>query len=183
MIPPPMKFTCDYCSRPLRVNRHICGACYKLGYSVNSPSCKDCGAPTSNRQRTLCEECRKDRRHSGEDRYVGKQAVLGPERDQIMLEAETPLREDTYALSAHVLTDEEFTAKREKYLALLAADIHVGTYASGHKRAVRDDSAEAAGFGRMANQHMRGGVAGGSTDRDHTFRAQESREYRARRDS
>jgi hypothetical protein len=185
VIPAPLKYRCDFCSRPLRVDRHICGACYKKGYSLNAPTCKKCGKPTSTRARTLCEECRKVSREHGQDRYVGRQAVLGPECDQIMLEAQIPLREDVYAQNAHVLTDEEVAAKREKFLSLLSADVHCGTYGqpSYHNHAAQRDGDAVGGFGTLAYQHMRGGVAGHGTDREHTLRARESRERRARRDS
>jgi hypothetical protein len=184
-MPEPMVYSCDYCGRPLRANRHVCGSCYKQGRYVNSTACKDCGAPTSNRQRTLCEACRQQRRCNGEERYVGRQAVIGSGREQIMLEAEIPLRDDDYARTAHVLTDEEIAAKREKFLALLAADVHVGSCGrpSYHNYAAQRDGDAVGGFGTLAHQHMRGGEAGHGTDREHTVRAQQNRESRARRDA
>jgi hypothetical protein len=103
-----------------------------------------------------------------------------------MLEAEVPLNEDEYAKTAHVLTDEEFAAKREKFHALLAADVHCGTYGhpSYHNYAAqRDGTGDASGgFGTLAHQHMRGGQAGHGTDREHTLRAQQSRESRRSHD-
>jgi len=184
-VPDFLLYPCRICGTFKKAPRPVCHVCWKKGYTLNSKFCKRCGAETSNRQRTLCEDCREKNRYKAGLKFVGRNKISGPESKSEMELAATPLKEDLYAQTAAIISDEEISAKREKFLALLAADVHCGTYGrpSYHNYAAQRDGDAVGGFGTLAHQHMRGGAAGAGTDREHTLRAQSSRESRARRDA
>ena len=171
--------SCTICGKLKASPRPVCHACHKSGKSVNSPNCKKCGAITANRQRTLCEDCRAERRSRAGIKFFGRNKMSGPDRDAEMLEAETPLKDDPYAQTAPIISDEEIALKREKFHALLAADVHTGSCGHPTRHHVAEVDREG-GFGTLAHQHMRGGEAGRGTDRTHTDRWTKNRGDRGR---
>jgi hypothetical protein len=179
-----MPYICERCGRHIPKKRRLCGVCYKQGYSIRSKFCPDCGNETESRTQTYCYECRDRRKREETYAHVSKRRLSGLERFRMMKVAEKAMSCDKYAQQADVPTDAEVAAVREKFLALLAADVHCGTYGRPSHRsyAVARDEAEG-GFGTLAFQHMRGGEAGHGMDREHTLRAQQNRESRARRDA
>ena len=180
-----MLFNCSLCGRPQAKDRKICSRCYKDGKSLRGGICPDCGGPVELKIKTYCRECREMRSKEELASYVAKRRLSGLERYRMMKVAEKAMKCDKYAQYTPVPTDEGVAAKREKFLALLAADVHCGSYGrpSYHNYAAQRDGDAVGGFGTLAHQHMRGGEAGAGTDREHTLRAQSSRESRARRDA
>jgi hypothetical protein len=182
----PTPFRCTLCGRPQGKDRKVCSRCYKDGKSLRGGHCPDCGVEhgVGNRTRVYCDACRDVRLAERGKEYRARRKMSGIIRYRQMKQAETPLKHDKYAQYTPVPTDEEIAVKREKYRALLAADVHCGTYGRPSHRsyAVARDEAEG-GFGALAFQHMRGGEAGHGMDREHTLRAQQNRESRARRDA
>jgi len=184
-VPDLLLFKCSNCGRRLKHDRRLCGICYKKGFSIRSKFCPDCGAETESRTQTYCHECRDRRKREETYAHVSKRRLSGLERYRMMKVAETPMRCDQYAQSAAIPTDDEVAAVREKFLRLLEADVHCGTYGQPRHRsfAARDrDGEEGSGFGTLAYRHMRGAEAGSGSDRMHTVRAQEGQESRRRRD-
>jgi hypothetical protein len=169
-------YKCENCGRRLKLDRRLCGICYKKGFSLRSKFCPDCGNETESRTQTYCHECRDQRKREQTYAHVSKRRLSGLERHRMMKTAEKAMRCDKYAQEAAVPTDAEIAAIREKFLALLAADVHCGTYGkpTRHSFAVRRDD-DVAGFGVLAHQHMRGGEAGMGGDRSHTNNANEHR--------
>ena len=180
-----MLYRCGLCGRPQANNRKVCSRCYKDGKSLRGGICPDCGGPVDLKIKTYCRECREMRSKEELSSYVAKRRLSGLERYRMMKVAERAMKCDKYAQYTPIPNDEEIAAKREKFLALLAADVHCGSYGrpSYHNYAAQRDGDAVGGFGTLAHQHMRGGEAGAGTDREHTLRAQSSRESRARRDS
>jgi predicted amidophosphoribosyltransferase len=172
-------YKCTNCGRRLQLDRRLCGICYKKGFSIRSKFCPDCGKETESRKQTYCHECRDLRKREETHSHVFKRRMSGIERYRMMKVAATAMKCDKYAQKAAVITDDEIALKREKFLALLAADVHCGTYGrpSRHTFAAQREE-EPGGFGTLAYQHMRGGEAGHGTDRDHTVKAQQNRESR-----
>ena len=174
-------FRCGICGQPQGQRRPVCHACWRKGLSAHSKFCKRCGTETANRQRTLCEACREVRRTRAGLKFVGRNKMSGPGQNAEMLAAEIPLKEDLYAQTTPVISDEEFALKQEKFRALLAADVHVGSYSN--PRHWHAPEAEHGSFGTLANRHMRGGEAGQGTDRTHTFNGGEMRNWRKAREA
>ena len=177
-----MLYRCELCGRTQAKPRKVCSNCYKAGKSLRGGVCPDCGGPVEFKIKTYCRECREMRSKEELASYVAKRRLSGLERYRMMKVAEKAMKCDKYAQHANVPSEAEISAKREKFQALLAADVHCGS--CGHPS--RHHFAEAereGGFGTLAHQHMRGGEAGHGTDREHTLQAQQNRESRARRDS
>jgi hypothetical protein len=177
---PPVKVMlnlCEICGKPKGGKNRVCYACWKAGKTITSPFCLRCGKPTENRQRRNCEECRKTRKGRENAAQYRRDKLRGVNQKAEPDDPTVALRDDIYAQTANVLTDAEIAAKREKFLALLAADVHCGSY--GQPRGWHlADRAESGGFEVIANKHMQGGEAGAGTDRMHTTRAFENRESR-----
>jgi hypothetical protein len=178
-----MLFNCSLCGRPQAKDRKICSRCYKDGKSLRGGICPDCGGPVELKIKTYCRECREMRSKEELTAYVAKRRLSGLERFRMMKVAEKAMKCDKYAQYTPVPTDEEIAAVREKFLALLAADVHCGTYGkpSRHSFAAQRDDDAPGGFGALANRHMTGGEAGQGSDRQHTFRAHEAQENAADR--
>ena len=173
-----MLFNCTLCGRPQAKNRKVCSNCYKAGKSLRGGVCPDCGCPVDLKIKTYCRECREMRSKEELSSYVAKRRLSGLERYRMMKVAEKAMKCDPYAQTHQPISDEEIALKREKFLALLAADVHCGSYGhpARHHVAERDDAV--GGWGTLAHQHMRGGEAGHGTDREHTVAAQAGRESR-----
>jgi hypothetical protein len=174
-------YPCRICGTFKKAPRPVCHVCWKKGYTLNSKFCKRCGAETSNRQRTLCEDCREKNRYKAGLKFVGRNKISGPESTSEMELAAIPMKGDLYAQTAAIISEEEISAKREKFLALLAADVHIGS--CGRPTRWRPPEAEYGSFGVLANRHMTGGEAGTGSDRVHTWSGNEKRiDREAKRD-
>ena len=163
-----MLYRCELCGQPQAKQRRVCSRCYKSGKSLRGGICPDCGEAVESKIQTYCHECRDARLLEERRAYTAKRRMSGIERYRMMKVAEKAMKCDPYAQTAAVPSDEEVAVKREKFLALLAADVHVGDYA--RPIGWKPPEAEYGGFGALAHQHMRGGEAGQGTDRTHTDR-------------
>ena len=177
-----MLYRCQLCGRPQAMERKVCSRCYKDGKSLRGGRCPDCGVEhgVGNRTRVYCDACRDVRLSEAGKEYRARRKMAGVERYRMMKQAETPLKGDKYAQYTNPISDEELAAKREKFHALLAADVHCGTYGHPAHHNVAEVDREGNGFGVLANRHMRGGEAGQGNDRTHTDRWTQNRGDRGR---